>query len=121
MNFVTNRDITIASTSGHTVEFIKNKPTHVPPGMYAEVQAIGAVPEDDIEEPANTKPVVPEDPIERKRVIFEAFTQLQKDNKRGNFSGTGFPHIKAIGAQSGIMLDEKERDALWTEFAQQKA
>lgn len=52
MKFTLNRDRVHASVLGLSVEFKKGVPTHVPPELYAEVQAIGAVPEDEIVEEA---------------------------------------------------------------------
>jgi hypothetical protein len=45
MNFILNRDRTVVSTLGHSVEFKKGVPTYVPPVLYAEVSAVGAMPE----------------------------------------------------------------------------
>ena len=50
MKFTLNRDRVHASVLGLSVEFRKGVPTHVPPELYAEVQAIGAVPDDEIED-----------------------------------------------------------------------
>ena len=48
MKFTLNRDRVHASVLGLSVEFKKGVPTHVPPELYAEVQAVGAVPEDEM-------------------------------------------------------------------------
>ena len=48
MKFTLNRDRVHASVLGLSVEFKKGVPTHVPPELYAEVQAFGAVPDDEI-------------------------------------------------------------------------
>ena len=45
MKFTLNRDRVHASVLGLSVEFKKGVPTHVPPELYAEVQAFGAVPD----------------------------------------------------------------------------
>lgn len=116
MNFVLNRTKTIASTLGHTIEFIKGNPTFVPREMWPEVQAIGAIPEEDLPEVVRADTKEPQDPAERKAAIFAGFTQLVLGAKRDSFTGTGVPHAKSLGAQIGFMVDNKERDALWQEF-----
>ena len=47
MKFTLNRNYVLASTMGHTIAFEKGKATHVPPHLYKEARAIGALPEDE--------------------------------------------------------------------------
>ncbi|WP_025915514.1 hypothetical protein [Herminiimonas sp. CN] len=116
MKFVLNRNKIIVSLQGHAIEFKKGEPTHVPHALWAEVQAVGALPEDELPEEIRTASKEPLDPIERKGLIFAAFEQLVLDAKRESFTGTGVPHAKALAAQMGFIIDNKERDALWAEF-----
>ena len=116
MKFVLNRAKTVSSTLGHTIEFIKNEPTYVPREMWAEVQAIGAIPEEDLPEVLLAATKEPADPAERKAVIFAAFEQLILGGKRESFAGTGAPHAKVLASQMGFVIDNKERDVLWQEF-----
>jgi len=116
MNFILNRDKTIVSLHGHAIAFKKGIPTHVPPAMYAEVQQIGAIPEDELEETVTVAPKEPDDPIKRKALIYEAFAALVLGAKRESFTGTGAPHAKALAAQLGFIVDSKERDKLWADF-----
>ena len=43
---VLNRNYVLTTTKGHSVAFEKGKPTHVPPAIYQEALAIGAIPPD---------------------------------------------------------------------------
>lgn len=114
--FTLNRDKVVSSTKGHTIEFKKGVPTHVPKEMWSEVQAIGALPSEEIVEEEKVVSGRPEDPAEAKKVIFAAFEKLVLANKRESFAGTGAPHIKAVEKITGFDIDSKERDTLWQEF-----
>ncbi len=117
MKFTLNRDHVHASTLGLSVGFKKGEPTHVPPELYAEVQAIGAVPDDEIPEPASgVKTNEPTDPVKRKEEIFAAFEMLALRNDRGDFTAGGAPHGNALESILNWKLGAKERDTLWTEF-----
>lgn len=117
MKFTLNRDRVHASVLGLSVEFKKGVPTHVPPELYAEVQAIGAVPEDEIvEEPTTPKTNEPADPNKRKEEIFAAFEMLALRNERTDFTAGGSPRDQALESILGWKLSAKERDVLWAEF-----
>lgn len=117
MKFTLNRDRVHASLLGLSVEFKKGVPTHVPPALYAEVQAIGAVPEDEIAEAeAPVKSAEPSDPVKRKEDIFAAFEVLALRNSREDFTAGGSPRDQALESILGWRLSAKERDMLWTEF-----
>ena len=117
MNFTLNRDRVHASVLGLSVEFKKGVATHVPPELYAEVQAIGAVPEDEIvDEKAAIKTNEPSDPNKRKEDVFAAFEMLALRNERGDFTAGGSPRDQVLESMLGWKLSAKERDILWTEF-----
>lgn len=119
MKFVFPRDRTIASVFGHTIHFIKDEPTHVPPEMYKEVLAAGGMPEKgvDLEPPKpTTQKFEPADPVEREKAIFEAFTKLVERGQREDFTAGGQPHGKALQTALGWSLNNKERDILWVKF-----
>lgn len=117
MKFTMSRDRTYASTLGLAIEFKKGEPTHVPPELYAEVQAIGAVPEDEIQEPkANSLTKEPSDPNKRKEDIFTAFEMIALRNGRDDFTAGGAPRDQVLESVLGWKLSAKERDMLWTEF-----
>lgn len=118
MKFTLNRDRVHASVMGLSVEFKKGVPTHVPPELYAEVQAIGAVPEDELDEAvtAAAKTNEPVDPNKRKDDVFAAFEMLALRNSREDFTAGGAPRDNALESILGWKISAKERDVLWTEF-----
>ena len=117
MKFTLSRDRTYASVLGHAVEFKKGVPTHVPPELYAEVQAIGAVPDDEIEDaPSAVKTNEPQDPNKRKEDVFAAFEMLALRDERGDFTAGGSPRDQVLEPILGWKLSAKERDTLWAEF-----
>lgn len=123
MNFVMHRNRTIASKTGHSVEFVKGQLTHVPPCMHDEVMAAGAVPEYEIEEPEanpNAK-IVPSDPGERQAAMFAAFDTLVLRKSRDDFTAGGSPHLKALALELGWPVDAKEREVAWVNYNNQKA
>ena len=85
--------------------------------MHAELIAFGVVPEEELPEPADTgevkEPLVPTD---RQAAIFVAFEKVILRGKRGEFSGTGSPHVAVMSKELGWSLDAKERDSVWQEF-----
>lgn len=117
MNFTLNRDRVYASTLGHSVEFKKGVPTHVPPALYAEVQTIGAIPEDDIPEADKPSGIVePTDPHQRANEILTAIKMLAEKNDRMDFTALGAPHVKALAVLLGWKPMPHERDQLWARF-----
>ncbi len=111
MYFVLNRDRTIASTTGHCVEFKKDQPTFVPPPMWQEVQNLGAVPTEDIPEDLSA-PVskAPTEPAEREKAIREAIEALTLKNNRDDFNAGGKPNLKPLSDFLGWSVSAKERD-----------
>lgn len=116
MKFVLNRTRVLASTLGLSVEFQKDVPTHVPPALYAEAQAIGAIPEDEIEEKVAPKTKEPVEPAEREEEAFVAFEALALRNDRADFTAGGVPREQALESLLGWKLPAKERDVLWAKF-----
>ena len=122
MNFTMPIDRTVASKLGHTIEFKKGVPTHVPKECWREVQEAGAVAEDQesVAKAQAVAPVAPvvDDPNERRTAIFGAFETLSIANKREDFTAAGVPKTVSISAVVGFDVDAKERDTLWIEFTQ---
>jgi hypothetical protein len=118
MKFVMHRNRTIVSTSGHAIEFKKGELTHVPPNMYEEVMAAGAVPEEELDmDPAtNPEALEPTDPSVRQQAISEAFETITLRGKREDFTAAGSPHAKVLSTILGWTVQNKERDAAWTAF-----
>lgn len=116
MKFTSHRNMVVTSTLGHTIEFKKGEPTHVPLEMHQAVIEKGAIPEEHIEEAEIPPSAEPTDPAERKAKIFEAFAAMVLRGDRESFTGTGLPQKQALASQLGFILDNKERDALWHEY-----
>lgn len=118
MNFVLNRNKTLISTHGHGVVFKKGVPVYVPQVLWPEAQALGAIPESEIDEEERVPTKEPANPVEREDAIFAGFAQLVKSKQRESFSGTGYPHVKALASVIGFVIDAKERDGLWSRYKQ---
>ena len=111
--FVLNRDKTISGTSGHTIEFKKGEPVHVPREMHEAVLEKGAVPAEELDlEPAK-KSDVPNDQIERNELIKVAMEQIVLRNSRDEFAANGSPHREALAKITGWSVTKKECDDVW--------
>lgn len=119
MKFTLARTKTVATVSGHCIEFIKGEPTYVPPEARDEVISIGAVPEEDMPEP-ETKGNQPTDPEERREKLFEAFDVIMLRRERDDFSPSGAPAGKAVEKLVGFKVDGRERLAAWEKFKAEK-
>lgn len=118
MKFILNRNRTLATTMGHTIEFRKGEPTHVPPECRAEVIAIGAVSETELEDDLKPEHGRPVDPLAVEAAVFEAFEKLVLKNDSKEFTAAGLPHPKALERILGWRIDAGERDTLWAKFNQ---
>lgn len=121
MKFVMNRSRNV-SGFGHSVDFVRGVPTHVPPELYREVLAVGGTPEEEVDvDPAKpVGPSEPSDPLAREAALFEAFELLALANKRGSFTAGGLPHPKALKDLLGWDVPNAERDTAWAKFVQGK-
>lgn len=118
MKFTLNRNLTLASTSGHAIVFVKDEPIFVPPPMYKEVKALGAIPQEDEPEVAvDTKDKTPQDPDERASQIKGAIEALTLRNRREDFTAGGAAHQKALAEYLGWTPTAKERDLVMAEMA----
>jgi hypothetical protein len=118
MKFVMHRNRTIVSTSGHAVEFVKGELTHVPPAMYEQVMAAGAVPEEelDLDPKEEGKVEEPTDPATRQKALFAAMEKVTLRGKREEFTASGAPHAKVLSNELGWTVSNKERDTAWAAF-----
>lgn len=121
MKFAMPRNRTIVSLCGLSIEFKKGELTYVPPAMYAEVIAVGGVPENEIEEdelpPA---PATPAELIEREAKMFSAFEAIVLRGNRDDFTAGGVPHNSVLARELGWSVQAKERDAAWVKFQASK-
>ena len=118
MKFVMPRTRTIASVMGLSIEFEKNVPTLVPPYMYQEVIAAGAVPESELSDDdlKTGNPNEPIDPAARKERLMSAFERIVLRNVREEFTAGGTPHNAVVAKELGWAATTKERDVAWAEF-----
>ena len=118
MRFVMQRNRVVASVMGLSIEFEKGVPMFVPPYMYNEVIASGAVPETELtdDELKTGNPDEPIDPVKRKAAIAEAFNLIVLRNIREEFTAGGIPHNAVLAKELGWSVAAKERDTLWAEF-----
>lgn len=117
MKFIMHRNRTVISTCGLSIEFKKGEPTLVPPQMYQEVMAVGAVPEDEIPDDELPKgPATPETLAARKAMMVEAFKKIVERGNREDFTAGGAPHNALLSRELGWSVNAKERDAAWAEF-----
>ena len=117
MNYILNRNRVIVSLSGHSVEFKKGEPTHVPPAMVADVIAAGGVPEHEVDEPEVQKPEVPQGE-DRVALIRAAMEDMVAANDRETFTAGGAPHTKVLTTKLGFTVHTKERDSIWEALKQ---
>lgn len=115
MKFVLNRNYTLVSVLGGAIEFVKGEATHVPPRMHKEAIAIGALPEDEIDEPETKKEEAPEG-ADRVALIKAAMEDMVASNVREEFTAAGVPHNKTLSARVGFTVGAKERDEIWADL-----
>lgn len=120
MKFVMHRDRTIASTCGLSIEFKKGVAALVSPGMYAEVIAAGAVPEEELPDDEAAHAKTPEGKAERDAAITKAFETIALRNNSEDFTAGGLPHNKVVSELAGFPVSAKVRDEAWLKFTQAK-
>jgi len=118
MKFISSRDRTIASLTGHSIEFKKGVPTFVPREMHAEVLDLGCAPEEELDDSgAGDKTIVePTDPTERQDALLVAIALMVERNSRDDFGANGAPSIKALSDTLGWKPSAEERDTAWLEY-----
>lgn len=118
IQFVMNRNRTIASVHGHILQFVKGVPMHVPPICYAEVRAAGGVADTDTEgeDVSKNKELLSDE--DRKALILATMEDMATKNDREDFGANGFPNLKKLSDRLGFTVQRDERDKLWNEFRQ---
>ena len=114
-----NRDYTLVTTKGHVIAFAKNTPTHVPPSIYQDAIAIGAVPVDGTDPDvldAEKKETLPMTLEEREAAIMATFDGLIERNERENFTAAGHPHFNAVSELVKFKVQGKEVAAAWQKY-----
>ena len=121
---ILNRKHTLGSTYGHSVLFEKDTPVHVPPLLYPEAIAIGAIAADGSvpsvlqDAPPSTTPI---DPVERATRISAAVERLIAANNRSDFAASGMPTVKAVSRETSFEVYAKEVAVAWQAYHDAKA
>lgn len=123
MNYIAPRNMTVVSTSGRSVGFVKGEPTYCPPQMHAELIAVGVVPTEEMPEDSGSgeaaEPVLPQ---ERLKALFAAFEKIVLRNNRDDFTAANLPTNPALAKALGwASVNAKERDAAWQKWNLEKA
>lgn len=119
-----NRNFTLTTNRGHSIAFVKGKPTHVPRAVYQEAMAIGALPVDGEEVDLlgdEKKDAAPSDPAERAPIILKAIEDLVLGNQREDFTAAGSPTVEAVGRTVGFKVQAKEIQSVWQTYHDKKA
>jgi hypothetical protein len=121
---VLNRNFTLNTNKGHSIAFVKGEPTHVPPAIYQDALAIGAIPPDGAE--PTVQEVVktdnaPGDPAERAPLILAAIEKLVAENARDNFTAAGSPSVEAVSKVVGFKVQSKEIAPVWQTYHEKVA
>lgn len=130
--FVSNRNINIGSTSGHSIRFKKGVPCHVPRLMHKEVLEKGCIPCDakgtpldlsKVEDPSPKAEVIlaPEDATERADAIMTVIESLVERNNPADFTAGGVPSATAVTAALKWKVDAKEIRPIWSKFKSDRA
>ena len=129
--FVSNRTVNVGSTLGHSIQFEKGVPTHVPQRLHALVMEKGIMPCDaagkpldpsQVDDPSPVSAVVlaPEETEERAAKILEVIQAIVKRNNSKDFSAGNVPNSVAVTAALGWKVDAKEIRPVWDKFKAQE-
>lgn len=114
---VLNRNYTLTTTLGHSIQFRKGEPTHVPPMLYQAAIGIGAVRADGADpdvikdEPRGNQP--PADPLERTEAVRRAIESVVRANERFDFTAAGVPTVTAVSEVAGWKVSAREIAHEW--------
>lgn len=129
MKFVSNRNIVVRSTSGHSIDFKKGEPTYVPPQMREFVLEKGILPVDGeglpVDPAENTvvleeKPILlaPDDGDELDKQILAVVEKIVSRNNADDFAGGGCPSAKAVSHALHYKVDQKSVKKVWEKHRQ---
>lgn len=122
--YISQRNITVASLCGRSVEFKKGEPTLAPPQMHAELLAMGIVPVEGImdDEPETSEVAEPSVAEDREKALFDVFEKLVLRERREDFMASGTPHSAVLAKELGWKtIHAKERDAVWAKWTLERA
>lgn len=120
---VLGRNHTLMTTMGHSIAFKKGVPTYVPPALYSQALAIGALaPEgEELIEAPQEKAAEPTDPGERAALVSATIEKLVAKNRREDFTAAGSPTVGAVSAALGFKVHSREIAAAWQGYFDKKA
>ena len=121
--YVSQRDVTVTSTTGHTIRFAKGVPTAVPYQMRRLCLERGVLPVDTSapvldDDPKPAKPDAPLSMQERDELIREAMVEMIETKKRDDFTATGLPKVDRLAKITGFEVSMAERDRIWLAMKQ---
>ena len=118
VSMVLNRNHTLRSTLGHSVQFEKDQPVNVPHALYAGAISIGAVRADgsdaNVLEDENAK--VPLTQNEMDKLLREVLIDVESTADRESFTAQGIPTVAAVGKVSGEKYDSKAIAEGWKAY-----
>lgn len=125
--YVSQRDVTITSTSGHTIHFPKGVPKTVPSDLRRACLEAGVLPAADADlsdlggRVPTTRAEAPLSLAERDDLIREAIGEMLANRKRGDFTAAGLPRVDQMAKLTGFEVSPADRDRLWLELRQGNA
>lgn len=121
---VANRNVRVASLTGHIIIFERNKPIQVPAEMIPDCMAVGVIPADidDTTSFSPEEPVIPAVPrgVEREEQLRNAINAMRERNERGDFTGAGRPDLRVLGSLVGFKPDRHEVENLWAKMREEE-
>lgn len=110
-----NRNYNHTSLMGHSIRFVKDKPTSVPPLLYAEILAIGGefVDGEGLAVAAEDGSREPIDPVERDARIDDAIEVIVGRNDVDDFTAANTPKADAVSREVGFKVTAKETAKAW--------
>jgi hypothetical protein len=123
--FSLHRTHSMATTTGHVIEFKKGEVTWVPNVCVPMAVAIGAVPSIPLEASLDPIPTAPAPAAsltaeERQAKYFTAFESLIARGRREDFLASGLPHIKKVEDIVDFQVSAAERDEMWQKYNDSK-
>lgn len=117
MEMVLNRNYTMATTLGHTIQFKRGVPTHVPSVLRSQAIAIGAIPADgsdpDVLQDEAQPNAAPADPMDRIDAVRRAIESIVRRNERLDFTAAGIPTVAAVSQAAGWKVQAREIAHEW--------
>lgn len=112
-----NRNYTLRSKFGRSVEFKANEPTYIPSFLEAECVAIGG--ENCDKEAAKVAPKKKDDGWtyeKRQECLFKLFDDLVKKNDAKDFTASGQPSLSVVKKHVEFDLERAELDDYWKAY-----